>query len=73
MVTNAELLTEAKSALHSLLTGRAIARVRDSNGEEVQYNKADIPALRQYILDLQGLVDTAAGVGRSLGPMRVFF
>jgi len=51
MATQAEL-TEAKAALHKLLTGRAVASVT-VDGVQTQYTQANIQSLRAYIETLE--------------------
>lgn len=49
----AQRLDEAKMALHAILTGRGVQSVRDSNGEQVSYSRANVGALRAYIAELE--------------------
>ncbi len=69
MATTAELLSDAEAAYHKLMTGQAVARFKDQNGEEVQYTAASASKLLSYINGLKG--QTAGGTPS--GPMRVFF
>jgi len=69
-MTAAERLVEAEAALHSILTGRGIQRVQDSNGESVTYTTANVSRLRAYISDLKAEI---AGTTPMSGPMRPMF
>jgi len=74
MPTNAEMLTEAKAALHALATGTAVVEVRDSSGESVRYTRANLSSLRNYIADLEAKI--AAGPDNKKTtryPMRLQF
>lgn len=56
-MTAAEKLTEAKDALHSLVTGKQAVMV--SYGDtRTQFMQADITELRRYIAQLEGEVDS---------------
>lgn len=46
MATTADMLSEAKAAYHSLLTGVAAVEMRDSNGESVRYTSANASRLK---------------------------
>jgi hypothetical protein len=52
-MTRAELLADAKAALHRLLTGAAAASFTDSNGERVEYQAANIARLQAYVSQLE--------------------
>ena len=68
------LLTEAKSAYHDLMIGKAVALARDQNGEEVRYTQADRNALASYIAALTSQIAVLNGVIEPpLGPMRLLF
>lgn len=71
MATTADLLTQAQTAYHNLMTGGQPVQVRDSNGEMVTYTPATASRLRMYIDDLTNQV---AGTQQSArGPMRPRF
>jgi hypothetical protein len=53
MKTIAEMLTEARAAYHRLQIGEALVELRDSNGEQVIYNRAKLPQLAAYINELE--------------------
>lgn len=71
MATTQELLDEAQAAYHDLQLGKAVASVRDQNGEEIRYTQANRGDLFAYIGTLQNLI--TPGTGCALGPMRFFF
>lgn len=68
-MTDSELLAEAKTALHKLLTGRQAAEFRDQNGEMVRYTRANLAELRRYITELEARVSPPT----VSGPLRPFF
>lgn len=68
MATTQELLADAKAAHHKLMTGQAVVKFRDSNGEEVSYSLANAGRLAIYISELERKLTNAA----PLGPMRIF-
>lgn len=58
-------LGEAVAALHQLMVGQTRVRVRHGESE-VEYDKRNIPALRQYIMNLHqtcGGAESAAVLG----------
>lgn len=67
-LTVQERLIEAEVALHALLTGQAVAEVRDSNGETVRYTIANASRLRAYIEELRRQIAPTLG-----GPLRPIF
>lgn len=46
-------LSEASDALHQLRIGRQVARVKDSNGEDITYTAANAGELAAYIQYLE--------------------
>ena len=55
-LTTAEKLAEAETALHSLLTGKRVVKVR--YGERLlDFHPGDIETLRAYIAELKALDD----------------
>lgn len=68
----ADDLASAHAARHALLTGKAVAQVRDSDGSFISYSKADLSALNRYIAELIAAIAAEEGVKPSGGPMRVF-
>lgn len=70
MAVTTDHLVEAEAAYHALMTGKAVAKFRDSNGEEVTYSVANRNQLASYIAELKrqlGLL--SAGTG----PMQAWF
>ena len=67
MVYTHEMLCDARRALHEQMIGRAVVSV-SKDGRQVQYSRATIGELRQYIEELE----SALGVsGRRRGPAGV--
>jgi hypothetical protein len=56
VATNAELLAEARTARHNLVTGKLARVFMDQNGERVEFNKTSIADLDAYIRELELLV-----------------
>jgi hypothetical protein len=71
MATVQEQLLEARSAYHDLQIGKAVASVRDQNGEEIRYTQASRNDLLAYIGSLQNQVTPSTTC--TLGPMRFSF
>jgi hypothetical protein len=69
MATLQEQLDEAEAAYHSLVIGKAVVQLRDSNGEQVTYTQASRVALAAYIADLKRQL----GLSTCSGPMRPMF
>ena len=67
MVYTHEMLCEARRALHELMIGRAVVSV-GRNGRQVQYSRATIGELRQYIEELESSLGVS---GRRRGPVGV--
>ena len=70
------LLREADAAWFALNTGGAVRRVRDQNGEEIEYSSANRSGLLTMIAALQPLCDSYTSI--ALGsirtkPMQYFF
>lgn len=70
MATAAERLVEAETAYHSLQMGKAVVRVRDSNGDEVVYRPNTAKDLLRYINDLKAEI---AGASRVCKPLKLRF
>ena len=69
-----EMLAEARAAYHDLQIGKAVARARDSNGEEIQYTQADRTALSGYIASLEAQLACPTGTpSATIGPLRFSF
>ena len=69
--SNAELLADAKSALHDLLVGRSARVFVDQNGERIEYTAANRGALRTYVQELEQAIAAEQGTKKT-GPLRVF-
>ena len=67
-LTNAEKLAEARTALHSLLTGKRIDAV-SYRDRRLGFAASDIAELRKYIAELEGLVDPT----RARKPFRIIW
>lgn len=66
--TTAELLSEAKSALHDLMIGKSARVYVDQNGERIEYTAANSARLRAYIAELEARVNPI----KTTRPMRIF-
>lgn len=71
MATLTARLEEAKAALHDLRIGKSVVRVRDANGDEITYTRANRDDLKAYIKELED--EIAGTVACRPAPMRVFF
>lgn len=70
MSDTATLLTEARNALHLLVTGKSVRVVVDQNGERVEFTAANRIALESYIASLEA----GGGVARRpVGPLKFVF
>jgi hypothetical protein len=70
VATNADLLIQARAAMHDLRTGRSARVVVDQNGERVEFTSANLAGLRAYIDELERAI---AGSLISRGPLRPYF
>lgn len=52
--SNSVLLAEAEAALHALMTGKAVVRIRHGANEEMEFARADVDKLKAYIATLRG-------------------
>lgn len=50
-------LTDATSKRHDIVTGTAVKRFVDQNGEQVEYSAANLTALDAYIRSLEELLN----------------
>lgn len=66
-------LSDAQTAYHSLVTGKAVVEFRDQSGEVVRYNQTDKETLKNYLSDLIAQIDAANGHFRATAPLRVRF
>lgn len=69
MATDAQLLAEAQTARHNLITGKLARVFMDQNGERVEFNKTSLADLDSYIRDLEARVNPllAARAPRPIG------
>ena len=68
-------LNDAEQKYHEIqLTGQ-VRRVRDQNGEEVEYGPVNIQDLRNYIAELRSQIAALQGIASvsTPVPMRPFF
>lgn len=56
-MANLTELTEARKALHDLLTGKKAVKLQ-KNGQSVEYQQIDIDKLKTYISDLESQLGT---------------
>lgn len=69
MASTADLLADAETAYHKLMTGESVASFKDSNGETVTYTAASAEQLAAYI---EALKDQLNPSRRAHRPMRIF-
>lgn len=72
MATLAEQLVEAEAAYHALMIGQSALVVVDSNGERVEYNRANAAKLEAYIEKLKILIANG-GAPTKRGPAGAIF
>lgn len=60
LVTLQTQLTEAQTALHSVITGSGVTRVTIGD-KQIDYNAMDLTKLTTYVQYLQSQVDAAGG------------
>jgi hypothetical protein len=72
-LTTAQKLAEAEQAYHEIITGVAVSRYVDQNGESVSYSKANAKDLLAYIAYLKNLLAEEAGATAHRGPLRFVF
>ncbi len=68
-LTTAEKLVEAERAYHEIMSGQAVNRFVDQNGEQIQYSRANVMQLRAYIAELKALLAGDIGLAYR-GPIR---
>ena len=71
-LTTQQRLDEARQAYHEIVTGTAVSRFVDQNGESVSYSKANLGALAAYIAQLEAEL-ASPGVPQYRGPLRFVF
>ena len=64
------LLAEARDARHMILTGKAVSRFIDANGEQIEYSKSNLDKLDRYISDME---KAEAGPRYLARPLRFLF
>lgn len=57
-------LTKAEAAYDALMTGKAVKKFVDQNGESVEYTAANSDNLKGYIQELKDLLNPAAAICR---------
>ncbi|MBD3786632.1 MAG: hypothetical protein IE922_06625 [Sphingomonadales bacterium] len=67
-VQNRHQISEAREALHQLLTGTMAVSLTDQNGERVEYRPANRAGLERYVADLE-----AELAGAVTPPRRILF
>lgn len=60
-------LTEAREALHRLMTGAGVVAVGTASGRRVQYSETQAGELRRYIADLEAGIAAASATGTTAG------
>lgn len=68
-VTLQKWLTEAENAYHQLMMGSKAIVLVDSNGERIEYQRAESAKLSAYIAELKRQLGQSAVIG----PARVTF
>lgn len=71
-LTTAQKLAEARDAYHAIMTGQAVSRWVDQNGESVQYSRANVAQLTAYIAQLEAEL-LHPGVRPYRGPIKFIF
>ncbi len=73
MATTAQLLEEARTAYHRLVTGKSPTVVVNMDSSRVEFARADAPRLQAYIRELEAtLTAETAGTTRTRGPITVW-
>lgn len=67
-------LAQAEEAQHDIMTGKAVRRFIDQNGESVEYSRANIAQLASYIANLKAQIAELDGTAPAFrGPIRFTF
>jgi hypothetical protein len=66
-------LVKAEKAYDEILTGKAVKRFVDQNGETVEYATANISKLADYIESLKQLLDCGRARAMRSRPLRFLF
>nr|DAP77654.1 MAG TPA: Head to tail joining protein [Caudoviricetes sp.] len=69
----ADRLRDAKDAYYRILTGQNVIIVIDQNGERIEYQKANITALAEYIRKLELELASCSGGVKAHQPLRIYF
>jgi len=67
LTSTAQYLADAQAAYHALMTGTAVVRLKDQNGEEVEYTPMSAPRLLAYIQVLQDNLNPCRRISRPMG------
>lgn len=74
IIATTELLSQARTAYHKLVTGTSAREVVDQNGERVTFTAANRQSLYSYIMELEAQLNpTPAGTAPNNGPMTFLF
>jgi len=67
-------LLEAETAYHDIMTGKAVRKWVDQNGESVEYSRANVSQLSSYIEALKAEIALLEGARPPYrGPLRFTF
>jgi hypothetical protein len=66
-------LDDARKKRHDIITGTAVRRFIDQNGETVEYSQANLGALDRYIDELVGLLNPAIAAYNRKRPIGFTF
>lgn len=66
-------LTKAEKAYDELMTGKAVKKFVDQNGEQVEYTPANATRLSDYIEELKQLLDPRRAKARQPRPLGFLF
>lgn len=66
-------LKAARLARHDILIGNGVKRFVDQNGEQVEYQAANVSKLEDYIAELEGILNPALRRQRAHRPLGFIF
>lgn len=66
-------LKAAQTARHDILIGNGVKRFVDQNGEQVEYQAANVSKLEDYISELEGILNPALRRQRARRPLGFTF
>lgn len=69
VLSAAQRLVEAETALHRILTGQGVQSVTDQSGERVVFTTASVTRLRAYIAELKAEIAGEVPTGGAIRPM----